>query len=101
MEINGNEVDVILEIPNQKFVVMKDGFVDDEKVTMKFTRKLYGTIYIVAGLFEDDDLVLPFGVPVGSTNGKIAYWEHFMKFQELWEGIIEFKKSISEKGETP
>lgn len=100
MEINGNEVDVILKIPNQEFVFMKDGFVDDEKATITFTEKLYGTIYIVTGLFEDDDdLAIAFGVPVGSNNGKVAYWKHFMRFQELWEGIVEFKKSISGKGE--
>ena len=100
MNVNGNEVDVILRIPNQEFVFMKDGFVDDEKATMTFTEKLYGTIYIVTGLFEDDDdAAIAFGVPVGSNNGAIAYWEHYMKFQELWKGIIEFKKSISEKGE--
>lgn len=81
---------VIRIIRNVDFSVMEEYPFDGAKdgIGVRFERK-HGTVLYVAGVVENDENALMcFGVEDGKTEGRIAFYKDFGKFDKGWRKLI-------------
>lgn len=92
---------IIKIIRDVDFSVLKNGEIDNhDMVTMMFEPK-HGTIIYVAGMFKDnEDALFCMGAEEGSTEFKMAFYEHFREFQKDWYRITGNINLLSEIEET-
>jgi hypothetical protein len=89
---------IIMTIPNQHFSFMADWDIDDDNIYIDFSKEYTGTIYLVTECVEgDEDAMMPFGVPNGENEGKLAFWQHTEMFRKLWEKMVKAKQKYSKE----
>ena len=82
------EIRVIMEIPDQDFGVIINA--DDDNVELE---QKHGTILLLTGAIQEDpDALMPFGVIGGEKDCRVAFWEPFSAYNELWQKMLAMKK---------
>lgn len=88
---------VIKIIRDVDFSVLKSGEIDNHDMCKLMFEPKHGTVIYVAGMVENnEDDLLCMGAEEGSTEFKIAYYEHFRKFQKDWYRITGNVNLLSE-----
>ena len=89
---------LIMTIPNQRFSFMEDWDIDDDNIYIDFSKEHTGTICLVTECVEgDEDAMMPFGVPNGESEGRLAFWQYAEMFRKLWEEMVKAKQKYSKE----